>query len=80
MRNQKESGVEKSKNQAWTRLRDQCLDSLAWKLRRAKRMVERAFPARIELVAFCVVDEKFLRGQCDAANRYIADCRNLRYT
>lgn len=40
----KESGVEKAKNQAIQRLRDRCLDSLAWKLRRAKRMLERAEP------------------------------------
>ena len=40
----KESGVEKAKNQAIQRLRDRCLDSLAWKLRRARRMVERAVP------------------------------------
>ena len=45
MRNRmKESGVEKAKNQAIQRLRDRCLDSLAWKLRRAKRMLERAEP------------------------------------
>lgn len=38
----KESGVEKAKEQAIKRLRDRCLDSLAWKLRRAKRMVEQS--------------------------------------
>ena len=38
----KESGVEKAKDQAIKRLRDRCLDSLAWKLRRAKRMVEQS--------------------------------------
>lgn len=39
MRNRmKESGVEKAKNQAIQRLRDRCLDSLAWKLRRARQM------------------------------------------
>lgn len=43
MRNlMKESGVEKAKDQAVERLRDLCLDSLAWKLRRARRMIERA--------------------------------------
>lgn len=43
MRNRiKESGVEKAKNQAIQRLRDRCLDSFAWKLRWARRMVERA--------------------------------------
>lgn len=43
MRNRmKESGVEKAKDQAIQRLRERCLDSLAWKLSRAKRMVERA--------------------------------------
>ena len=43
MRNRmKESGVEKAKDQAVERLRDLCLDSLAWKLRRARRMIERA--------------------------------------
>ena len=40
----KESGVEKAKDQAIKRLRDRCLDSLAWKLRRARRMVDRAVP------------------------------------
>ena len=40
----KESGVEKAKNQAIQRLRDRCLDSLAWKLRRARRMVTQAEP------------------------------------
>lgn len=45
MRNRmKESGVEKAKNQAIQRLRDRCLDCLAWKIRRARRMVERAEP------------------------------------
>ena len=38
----KESGVENAKDQAVERLRDLCLDSLAWKLRRARRMIERA--------------------------------------
>ena len=38
----KESGVEKVKDQAIQRLRNRCLDSLAWKLRRAKRMVEQS--------------------------------------
>ena len=38
----KESGVEKAKDQAIKRLRDRCQNSLAWKLRRAKRMVERS--------------------------------------
>lgn len=43
MRNRmKEAGVEKAKEQAIKRLRDRCLDSLAWKLRRVRRMVERA--------------------------------------
>ena len=45
MRNRmKESGVEKAKNQAIQRLQERCLDCLAWKLRRAKRMLERAEP------------------------------------
>ena len=40
MRNlMKESGVEKAKDQAVERLRDLCLDSLAWKLRRARWMI-----------------------------------------
>ena len=38
----KESGVEKAKDQAIKLLRDRCQNSLAWKLRRARRMVERA--------------------------------------
>ena len=43
MRNRmKESSVEKAKNQAIKRLRDRCQNSLAWKLRRTRRMVERA--------------------------------------
>lgn len=40
----KESGVEKSKDQALKRLRNRCLDTFAWKLRRARLMVERAVP------------------------------------
>ena len=40
----KESGVEKAKEQAIKRLRDRCLDSLAWKLRRARRMIDLAVP------------------------------------
>ena len=38
----KESGVEKAKDQAVKRLRDRCLDTFAWKLRRARRMMEQA--------------------------------------
>lgn len=39
MRNRmKESGVEKAKNQAIKRLQDRYLDSLSWKLRRARQM------------------------------------------
>lgn len=45
MRNRmKESGVEKSKDQAVKRLRDRCLDTFAWKLRRARRMMGQATP------------------------------------
>ena len=40
----KESGVEKAKDQAIKRLRDRCLDSLAWKLCRARRMIDLAVP------------------------------------
>ena len=40
----KESGVEKAKDQAIKRLRERCRDSFAWKLRRARRMVECAEP------------------------------------
>lgn len=40
----KESDVEKAKDQAIKRLRDLCQNSLAWKLRRARRMVECAEP------------------------------------
>lgn len=40
----KESGVEKAKDQAVKRLRDQYLDTFVWKLRRAKLIVERAVP------------------------------------
>lgn len=38
----KESGVEKAKDQALKHLRDRCLNSFAWELRRARRMMERA--------------------------------------
>lgn len=38
----REDGVEKAKKQALKKLRERCLDSMAWKLRRASRMVERA--------------------------------------
>ena len=45
MRNRmKESGAEKSKDQAVKRLRDRCLDTFAWKLRRARRMMAQAEP------------------------------------
>ena len=45
MRNRmKESGVEKAKEQAIKRLRDRCQNSLAWKLRRARRMIDLAVP------------------------------------
>ena len=40
----KESGVEKAKDQALKHLRDRCLDSFAWKLRRARQMVTQAEP------------------------------------
>ena len=40
----KESGVEKAKDQAIKRLQDRCQSSLAWKLRRARRMVAQAEP------------------------------------
>ena len=40
----KESGVEKAKAQAIKRLQDRCQSSLAWKLRRARRMVAQAEP------------------------------------
>ena len=42
----KESGVEKAKDQAIKRLQDRCQSSLAWKLRRAKRMMELVVPQR----------------------------------
>ena len=40
----KESGVEKAKDQAIKRLQDRCQSSLAWKLRRARRMVAQTEP------------------------------------
>lgn len=40
----KKSGVEKAKDQAIKRLRDRCLDSLTWKLCRARRMIDLAVP------------------------------------
>lgn len=45
----REDGVEKAKKQALKKLREKCLDSAAWKLRRASRMVERAIS--LELLA-----------------------------
>lgn len=43
MRNRmKEAGVEKAKDQALKQLRDRCMDSFAWKLRCARRIMERA--------------------------------------
>ena len=38
----KESGVEKAKDQVLKHLLDRCLDTFAWKLRRARRMMEQA--------------------------------------
>lgn len=38
----REDGVEKAKKQALKKLRERRLDSTAWKLRRARRMVNRA--------------------------------------
>ena len=38
----RKDGVEKAKKQALKKLRERCLDSMAWKLRRARRMVDRA--------------------------------------
>lgn len=38
----REDGVEKAKNRALKRLRERCMGSLAWKLRRARRIVDRA--------------------------------------
>ena len=46
----KESGVEKAKDQALKHLRDRCLDSFAWKLRRARRMVAQAEPISSDFV------------------------------
>ena len=40
----KEAGVEKAKDQAIKRLRARCLDSFAWKLRRARRIIEQMTP------------------------------------
>ena len=38
----REDGVEKAKKQALKKLRERCLDSTAWKLRKASRMVDGA--------------------------------------
>lgn len=38
----REDGVEKAKKQALKKLRERCLDSMAWKLRRARHMVDHA--------------------------------------
>ena len=46
----KESGVEKAKDQALKHLRDRCQSSLAWKLRRARRMVVQAKPIPSDFV------------------------------
>lgn len=46
----KESGVEKAKDQAIKRLQDRCQSSLAWKLRRARRMVAQAEPISSDFV------------------------------
>ena len=47
MRNRmKESGVEKARAQALNRLRNRCLDSFAWNLRRTRQIVERAVPIK----------------------------------
>ena len=46
----KESGVEKAKDQALNHLRDQCRDSFAWKLRRARQMVAQAEPISSDFV------------------------------
>lgn len=40
----KESGVEKAKEQALKHLRDRYRDSFAWKLRRARQMIEQTMP------------------------------------
>ena len=51
MRNRmKEAGVEKAKDQALKHLRDRCLDSFAWKLRRARQMVAQAEPISSDFV------------------------------
>ena len=42
----KESGVEKAKDQAIKRLQDRCRSSLAWNLRRVRRMMELVVPQR----------------------------------
>ena len=42
----KESGVEKAKDQAIKRLQDRCQSSLAWNLRRVRRMMELVVPQR----------------------------------
>ena len=38
----REDGVEKAKKHALEKLRERCLNSTAWKLRRASRMVDSA--------------------------------------
>ena len=59
MRNRmKESGVEKAKNQAIQRLQERCWDSFAWKLRRARRMVERAEPTSFNSILFSAFWER----------------------
>lgn len=47
MRNRmKESGVEKARDQALKHLRNRYRDSFAWKLHRARQMIERAVPIK----------------------------------
>ena len=46
----KESGVEKAKDQALKHLRDRCMDTFAWKLRRARQMVTQAEPTSSESI------------------------------
>jgi len=45
----REDGVEKAKKQALKKLREWCLDSMAWKLRRARHMVDHAITLEQQL-------------------------------
>lgn len=55
MRNRiKESGVEKARDQALKHLRERCMDSFSWKLRKARRMIERVSLTSVSQLSYTV--------------------------